>query len=220
MPEELNRIVVDRLSTLLFAPPTSRRRTSRREGIIDGVHRWETSCSTPTCAWRPSPANARRRWRSSGSIPAATPSQRCTARRTSASPRSATSSERLNALDQPVVFPLHPRTTAAIEEQGHRLGGQVRPRPPLGYLDFAALASQARVDPDGLWRPPKGGLLVRGAVHHAQAEHRVGRDGRDGLEPARRAPTRQRSSPPCRESRAPARASAPLWRRPRCRFNR
>jgi UDP-N-acetylglucosamine 2-epimerase len=50
----------------------------------------------------------------------------------------------LNALEQPVVFPLHPRTAAAIEEQGHRLSGQVRPRPPLGYLDFAALASQAR----------------------------------------------------------------------------
>jgi UDP-N-acetylglucosamine 2-epimerase len=51
----------------------------------------------------------------------------------------------LNALDQPVIFPLHPRTAAAIEQQGHRLGGQVRPRPPLGYLDFAALASQARL---------------------------------------------------------------------------
>jgi UDP-N-acetylglucosamine 2-epimerase len=51
----------------------------------------------------------------------------------------------LNALEEPVIFPLHPRTAAAIEEQGHRLGGQVRPRPPLGYLDFAALASQARL---------------------------------------------------------------------------
>jgi UDP-N-acetylglucosamine 2-epimerase len=53
--------------------------------------------------------------------------------------------EALNALEEPVVFPLHPRTAAAIEERGHRLGGRVHPRPAAGYLDFAALASQARV---------------------------------------------------------------------------
>jgi len=51
----------------------------------------------------------------------------------------------LNALEEPVVFPLHPRTSAAIEEQGHLLSGHVHPRPAAGYLDFAALASQARV---------------------------------------------------------------------------
>jgi UDP-GlcNAc3NAcA epimerase len=53
--------------------------------------------------------------------------------------------EALNAVEEAVVFPLHPRTAAAIEEQGHFLSGHVHPRPPLGYLDFAALASQARV---------------------------------------------------------------------------
>jgi UDP-GlcNAc3NAcA epimerase len=53
--------------------------------------------------------------------------------------------EALNALEESVVFPLHPRTAGAIEEQGHSLRGHVHPRPPLGYLDFAALASQARV---------------------------------------------------------------------------
>jgi UDP-N-acetylglucosamine 2-epimerase len=44
-------------------------------------------------------------------------------------------------VEGPVVFPAHPRTRAAIEH--------ARPRDPLleplGYLDFAALASQARV---------------------------------------------------------------------------
>ena len=53
--------------------------------------------------------------------------------------------EALNALEEPVVFPLHPRTAGAIESQGLRLAGHVHPRPPAGYLDFAALASQARV---------------------------------------------------------------------------
>jgi len=53
--------------------------------------------------------------------------------------------EALNALEEPVVFPLHPRTAGAIESHGLRLAGHVHPRPPAGYLDFAALASQARV---------------------------------------------------------------------------
>jgi len=51
----------------------------------------------------------------------------------------------LEALGEPVVFPAHPRTTAALEAAGLALPENVRVLPPVGYLDFAALASQARV---------------------------------------------------------------------------
>jgi UDP-GlcNAc3NAcA epimerase len=51
----------------------------------------------------------------------------------------------LNGLTEPIVFPVHPRTTAAIERDGLSLHEHVLLLPPLGYLDFAALASQARV---------------------------------------------------------------------------
>jgi UDP-N-acetylglucosamine 2-epimerase len=44
-------------------------------------------------------------------------------------------------LDGRLVFPAHPRTRAAIEQ----LGLELPLLEPLGYLDFAALASQARV---------------------------------------------------------------------------
>jgi UDP-N-acetylglucosamine 2-epimerase len=53
--------------------------------------------------------------------------------------------EALNAVEEALVFPLHPRTAGAIEGHGLRLAGHVHPHPPAGYLDFAALASQARV---------------------------------------------------------------------------
>ena len=43
------------------------------------------------------------------------------------------------------MFPAHPRTAAALERHGLGLGPDVRTSEPLGYLDFAALASQARV---------------------------------------------------------------------------
>jgi UDP-GlcNAc3NAcA epimerase len=46
--------------------------------------------------------------------------------------------EGLQRIEGPVVFPAHPRTRAALD-------GGFPTIDPLGYLDFAALASQARV---------------------------------------------------------------------------
>jgi UDP-N-acetylglucosamine 2-epimerase (non-hydrolysing) len=53
--------------------------------------------------------------------------------------------EGLNGLTEPVVFPVHPRTSAALERDGLTLHENVLQLAPLGYLDFAALAAQARV---------------------------------------------------------------------------
>jgi UDP-N-acetylglucosamine 2-epimerase len=49
--------------------------------------------------------------------------------------------EGLRRIDGPLVFPAHPRTRAALE----RVGADLPVIAPLGYLDLAALASQARV---------------------------------------------------------------------------
>jgi UDP-N-acetylglucosamine 2-epimerase len=51
----------------------------------------------------------------------------------------------LGRVGETVVFPIHPRTRAALERDGVELPENVLAQPPLGYLDFAALASQARV---------------------------------------------------------------------------
>ncbi|HEV8102584.1 MAG TPA: UDP-N-acetylglucosamine 2-epimerase, partial [Gaiellaceae bacterium] len=47
----------------------------------------------------------------------------------------------LDALELPLVFPAHPRTRAALEDVRHRF----EIVEPLGFLDFASLAAQARV---------------------------------------------------------------------------
>jgi UDP-GlcNAc3NAcA epimerase len=47
----------------------------------------------------------------------------------------------LRRLDEPLVFPAHPRTRAALEANGI----DISTLEPLGYLDLAVLASQARV---------------------------------------------------------------------------
>lgn len=47
----------------------------------------------------------------------------------------------------PLVFPVHPRTRERIDRFGlaSRLDGSIRVLPPLGYLDFLGLTSQARL---------------------------------------------------------------------------
>jgi UDP-N-acetylglucosamine 2-epimerase len=47
----------------------------------------------------------------------------------------------LGRIGEPVVFPAHPRTRSLLPE----LAASVRLVEPLGYLDMAALSSQARV---------------------------------------------------------------------------
>ena len=49
----------------------------------------------------------------------------------------------LNRLDEPVVFPAHPRTRAALD--GLELAPHVELIDPLGYLEMTALVSNARV---------------------------------------------------------------------------
>jgi UDP-N-acetylglucosamine 2-epimerase len=53
--------------------------------------------------------------------------------------------EGLRRLDEQVVFPVHPRTRKVLEDAGLEAPPNVRLLRPLGYLDFTALASQARV---------------------------------------------------------------------------
>jgi UDP-N-acetylglucosamine 2-epimerase len=48
----------------------------------------------------------------------------------------------LNRIPIPIVFPVHPRTAHVLEEIGPREFDTID---PLGYLDFTAVASQARV---------------------------------------------------------------------------
>ena len=49
----------------------------------------------------------------------------------------------LERIREPVIFPAHPRTKAVLA--GYDLGESILLTEPLGYLDFAALASRARV---------------------------------------------------------------------------
>ena len=142
MPEERNRIAVDRISQLLFCPDERSARQLESEGV-DGerlvvgdvmadVHR----LFAPIAAER-SQALERLGLEPGGYV-LVTVHREANVR----PERLARIVEGLNRLDERIVFPAHPRTRAALEQLGP-LGFELIP--PASYLDFAALAAHARV---------------------------------------------------------------------------
>jgi UDP-GlcNAc3NAcA epimerase len=145
MPEERNRIEVDRISDVLFAPDERSRETLEREGVAGAI---EVVGDVMADASRQLAPIARSRSRivdelelQPGAYVVATVHREANVFQ----PRLGRIVEGLNRLVEPVLFPLHPRTRAALVRERLHLHEHVQLLDPLGYLDFAALASQARV---------------------------------------------------------------------------
>jgi UDP-N-acetylglucosamine 2-epimerase len=142
MPEEHNRIEVDRISALLFAPDDRARATLESEGVHGRI---EVTGDVMLDALELFAPIARRR--SAVLDRLGVESRRFVLvtvhREANVGPeRLRRIVEGLNRVEEPIVFPAHPRTRSVI--------AQIEPRSfdvvePLGYLDFAALASHARV---------------------------------------------------------------------------
>lgn len=141
MPEERNRIEVDRISGLLFAPDERSRETLAREGVggqavVVGDVMADASIRLAPVARARSGA-LERLGVEPGRYLVVTLHREANVRPL----RLARIVEGLRRLDEPLVFPAHPRTRAALAANGLELPVI----DPLGYLDLAALASQARV---------------------------------------------------------------------------
>jgi UDP-N-acetylglucosamine 2-epimerase len=145
MPEELNRIVVDRLSDLLFCPTETAVANLRREGTVDGIHVVGDVMLDAILRLAPI-ARERSQALADASV---SPGEYVLAtihRPVNVQAEGLTKIVAgLGRLGEPVVLPAHPRTRAALSAHGIELPPNIVLRPPAGYLDFAALASQARV---------------------------------------------------------------------------
>ena len=145
MPEEVNRVLVDALSSLLLCPSETAVTNLRREGIVEGVR--EVGDVMYDANLRFGPIARERSFALTHSE--VVPGRYVLAtvhREANVAPEPlARLVEGLGRLDEPVVFPAHPRTRAALVDLDLPIPENVRLRPPAGYLDFAALASQARV---------------------------------------------------------------------------
>ena len=145
MPEERNRIEVDRLSQLLLTPDERSSRILADEGVSG---RREVVGDVMADVSKQLAPIARERSRvleglgvEPGAYLVATVHREANVR----PERLARIAGGLSRLPEPVLFPAHPRTRAALASNRLLLAPHVRLLDPLGYLDFAALASQARV---------------------------------------------------------------------------
>ena len=145
MPEELNRMLVDRLSTLLFCPTENAEMNLKREGIVGGVRVVGDVMLDANLRLAPIARERSRALEEGGIEPGAYVLATLHREANARQPALGRIAHALGLLEEPVVFPVHPRTGAALDAEGIELAGNVRALPPLGYLDFAALASLARV---------------------------------------------------------------------------
>ena len=149
MPEEVNRIMTDRLSSMLFCPTDTAEAHLASEGIRDGVHvvgdvmtdavhdTIRSSAPEPQGDDGGSPYFAATLHRAENTTPARLP----------------VALRLLGAVPGTVVLPLHPRTRQAILDQGLTLPANVRSIEPLGYaamLQLVAGADAVLTDSGGL----------------------------------------------------------------------
>jgi UDP-N-acetylglucosamine 2-epimerase len=141
MPEERNRIEVDRLSAVLFCPDERSVRNLEREGVSGRVVVTGDVMADAARLFLPIARERIGIDRQPGSYLVATLHREANV----VGPRLRRIVEGLNRLRDPVVFPAHPRTRSAIAEARIGLEPHIELVEPLGYLELAALASQARV---------------------------------------------------------------------------
>ena len=149
MPEETNRVVTDHLSAMLFCPTRTAIANLAREGIAQGVHlvgdlMYDATLFATPIAERGSEI-LDRLGLSDGSYGVATVHR---AHNTDEAEALAPILDYIaaEAAKRPVVFPVHPRTVAALARAGLDAG-----RPgvividPVGYLDMCKLLHHAAI---------------------------------------------------------------------------
>jgi UDP-N-acetylglucosamine 2-epimerase len=145
MPEELNRVLTDHCADLLLCPSALAISNLAREGITNGVHLvgdvMYDSLLRQVQDGRLDATQLEDWDLSSRGYSIATVHR---AANTDDASRLASVLQALGMLTEPVVFPVHPRTSKAILDAGLATSANVRPVEPLGYRDMLLLESNAR----------------------------------------------------------------------------
>lgn len=141
MPEETNRVVVDHLSRLLFAPTRAAIGHLAREGLVEGVHHVGDVMQDAVLAMAALPETGEPILRRLGLTPggyAVATLHRAATTASAAALAAAVGYLRRQAGRGPVVLPLHPRTRDAAIGFGVDLSG-LTVIEPIGPLDMQRL---------------------------------------------------------------------------------
>ena len=145
MPEEINRVLTDHLSAWLFCPTQTAQHNLKREGITDGVSLVGDVMLDAALHF-------------SGKADAADTLEEYGLQRgryllatihrasnTDSADALATLLAAFAAINEPIVFPVHPRTRHALDASRLTLSSNVIPLNPVGYLEMLALEKHARM---------------------------------------------------------------------------
>jgi UDP-N-acetylglucosamine 2-epimerase (non-hydrolysing) len=147
MPEEVNRVVTDRVSDLLLCTSEDAVENLAAEGIASGVEL--VGNTMIDSLFRILDGVDREAALATAGVP-----RRGFVLVTLHRPALVDHREHLGAVIEvlgevsgtvPVLFPAHPRTVSHLEQWGIELPGQVRLAPPMDYAEFIALESEARL---------------------------------------------------------------------------
>mgnify|MGYP001579832221 CR=1 FL=1 len=149
MPEEINRVLTDRLSQWLFTPSPDADEHLIAEGIErERIHFVGNIMIDTLLEFLP---QARMRFEPLArrlDLPAdyaVVTLHRPSNVDDESDLRNAAETCRLVSELVPIVLPLHPRTLRRLQEHGMSFGGRVSAIDPLGYLDFLALVDGSRL---------------------------------------------------------------------------
>jgi UDP-GlcNAc3NAcA epimerase len=145
MPEEINRVLTDHISTLLFCPTQTAITHLAAEGITHGVYR-VGDVMYDALMWAVAQGRTRPDVLAGLGLPEkgyllATLHR---AENTDNLTRLQSITDAFNRLDEPLVFPVHPRTRKKLDEIAYAPAPHVHLIEPVGYLDMARLESAAR----------------------------------------------------------------------------
>lgn len=146
MPEEINRVLADHLSSLLLCPSETAIRNLAMEGITNNVHlvgdvmldvlnwaRQRTETNGPTVLKR---FGVKKNEYLLATIHRS--------ENTDDIHRFTEILNALNSIDEPILFPVHPRSRKVMAEMGFRAKPHLSLIEPVGYVDMVALTGSAR----------------------------------------------------------------------------
>jgi UDP-GlcNAc3NAcA epimerase len=146
MPEEVNRVLTDHISDLLFCPSQIAVQNLAKEGITAGVH-----CVGDVMAEALRFGVQRGRTDSTVLQRLGVVSKQYLlvtihrAENTADQGRLHAILSGLSEIREPIIFPVHPRTQAVLDKLAWTPPENVRLSPPVSYFDMCALESNARV---------------------------------------------------------------------------
>jgi len=168
MPEEINRVMTDHISNVLFPPTVAAVENLKKEGIVQGVHLVGDVRVDVVLDTVPRAQEQQARLFAQTGLKAGEAFALATIHRASNTDDRRRLSDIIgafNTLDLPVVLPVHPRLKKMMGEFGLSFSGNVRTIDPIGFLDMVAFLDACKIvitDSGGLQK--EAYMLCRPAV--------------------------------------------------------